>query len=200
MLDAARGGDARALDRLFALHRGRLVAWLAVSTRTSLALRASHEDLAHEVLLEATRQLARFEERGPSSFYSWLIGIARFKLAEASRAARAAKRACVEPLERDPTGYETSPTQAAVRSDRAHSVRTALGLLAPLHADVLRLRYLEGRSTAETARALHKSEVAVKALVTRAFAELAAHLRANFEESAPPRAGEAPSVGTETPR
>jgi RNA polymerase sigma-70 factor (ECF subfamily) len=186
MIARALDGDRAALDALFARHRGRLLAWLGLALPAQLARRVPAEDLVQETLLEASRKLDHFEPRGPSSFYAWLVGIARHKLSEAQRAESAEKRSGAAPLERDPTGTATSPTQAAVRADRAEHVRAAIARLPAPQAEALQLRYLEGLSTAEVARRLERSEMAVKALVTRAFAELTAQLGPQMADSAPP--------------
>lgn len=199
LIAGALGGDRAALELLFARHRGRLVAWLGMVVPPALARRVGAEDIAQETLLEAARKLAHFEARGSSSFYAWLVGIARFKLADARRAERADKRAEPAELTRDPTGVATSPTQAAQRADRAQLVRRALAELPPAQAEALRLRYLEGLSTAEVARATGKSEVAVKSLVSRAFAELAGRVPASLLDSAPPRTA-GPPLGPAEPK
>lgn len=176
LLREARAGDRAALDGLFARHRGRLLAFLNVHMRPVLARRIQAEDVLQETLLEAARKLDGFELREPSSFYRWLIGIARFKVSEAERAAGARKRALETPLEDDPLQEQTSPSGRAVRAEHAALLRSALDALGGDQAVAIRLRYLEGCSTAETAEALGRSEAAVKALLMRGFATLAARM------------------------
>lgn len=142
----------------------------------ALARRVAPEDILQETLLEATRKLGSFEARGRSSFYAWLVAIARFKIAEAERALLAQKRAREEPLVRDPAQSGTSPSLSAMRVEHAELLRAAIADLPEAQAQAIRLRYLEGLSLAEAAERMERSESAVKALVTRAFAVLAKSL------------------------
>ena len=165
-----------AIETLLESHRGRLLAFLRLSMSQALARRVAPEDILQETLLEATRKLDRFELRDASSFYAWLVAIARFKLAEAERALRAHKRAREEPLELDPAQSGTSPSAGAMRAERDGRLRAALDELPSAQSEALRLRYLEGVSLAEAAARMQRSEAALKALVTRAFATLASRL------------------------
>jgi RNA polymerase sigma-70 factor (ECF subfamily) len=176
LLGAAREGDMSAIEALFSRHRGRLLAFLQLAMSPMLARRVSHEDILQETLLEASRKLGAFEPRGPSSFYAWLVAIARFKIAEAERAMQAHKRAREEPLVADPAQSGTSPSMGAMRVERAEHLRAALARLPDAQAEALSLRYLEGLSLAEAAQRMQRSESALKALVTRAFAVLAERL------------------------
>jgi len=176
LIAAARGGDRRALDELFARHRGRLVALATCRMEARLAASVSADDIAQETCLEAARKIETFEPRGPESFYRWLAGIARFKISEAARAQRAMKRAAPTPLDAEPAGDGTSPSGRAIRAENAARLRAALGAIPDDQAEAVRLRWLEGRSVAEAAGLLGKSEPAVKALVARGLASLAARI------------------------
>ncbi len=179
LLDGARAGDRAALEALYLRHRGRLLAFLRLAMSPALARRVGPEDILQETLLESTRKLSSFEPRGPSSFYAWLVAIARFKIAEAERALQAHKRAREEPLERDPVQSATSPSMGAMRVEAGERLRAALEELPAAQAEAIRLRYLEGLSLAEAAARMQRSEAALKALVTRAFAALGERLGAD---------------------
>ncbi len=176
LLEEARGGDKSAREALFGRHRGRLSTFLRVTMSAALARRVPPEDILQETLLEAARKLDGFEHQGTGSFYRWLVGIARFKASEAQRAQGARKRALETPLEEDPLHDRTGVSSVAARAERADLLREALERLPAAQGAAIRLRYLEGRSTRETAEALEKTEAAVKMLVSRAFATLATHL------------------------
>lgn len=175
-LQLALSGSRPAIDELFRRHRGRLLAFFSASTSTALARRVPPEDLVQETLLTAARRLHEFRPEGEHSFYAWLVGIARHKLSEAQRSEFAEKRARVASLDHDPSGRATSPSFAALRADQTERIRMAIASLPDAQATALRLRYLEGCTTAQVATAMGKSEAAIKALVVRAFAELAERL------------------------
>lgn len=176
LVELARDGDRDALAGLYSRHSGRLLAFIRAQMPVSVSRRLAPEDLLQETLLEAARKLDAFTPQGPASFYRWLVGIARFKIAEALRAGRAKKRAMVGALEIDPAASQTSPSGGAARAERAVHIQDALAALPERQAQAVRLRYLEGLSLAETAQSLDCSEGAVKALVARGLADLAERL------------------------
>ncbi len=173
LLQQAREGDRDAQDALFARHRRRLVAFVRARSPAELVRSLSPEDIVQETHLEAVRKLDTFEDRGPASFYCWLVAIARFKLAEAVRARQALKRSRETALPEDAPSTDTSPSGGAEKAERAARLRDALADLPGDQGEALRLRYLEGLSVAETAGRLGKSEGAVKMLVSRGLAILA---------------------------
>ena len=173
LLREAQGGNRGSLDALYARHRGRLLGFVRSRMSPGLLGTVSPEDVLQETLLESARKLDSFEDRGPASFYRWLVEIARFKILEADRARKTRKRSAVEPMEAEPTSRDTSPSGRAVKRERADLLRDALASLPGEQGEALRLRYLEGLTVAETAARLAKSDAAVKALVSRGLAAMA---------------------------
>lgn len=194
LVRASQEGDRDALDALYRLHQGRVLAMIRVTLGADLAARIPPEDVLQETLLESARKIGAFEDRGPGSFYRWLVSIARFKVAEARRAQRAQKRAAGVPLD-GPAGAgevalaQTSPSGRVVRAEAAERVAAAIEALPDRQRDAVRLRYLEGRSLADAAAEMACTEAAVKALVARSLLALGASLRGDAPDSAiPPRA------------
>jgi len=179
LLRAAQLGDGRALDDLYARHAGRLLGFIRVAMTGDVARRVAAEDILQETLLESARKLDDFEPRGPSSFYRWLVEIARYKLAEARRAGRALKRANERPLPVDEIGLPgvtSTPSRHAVAREQVEQLAAGLEQIGGRRAEAIRLRYLEGLSVAETAAAMDSSESAVKSLVARGLGDLADQL------------------------
>lgn len=176
LVERARDGDRDALADLYQRHSGRLLACIRAQMPLALQRRVAPEDLLQETLLEGARKLGDFAPQGPSSFYRWLVGIARYKISEALRSARARKRALEEPLAVDLAASQTSPSLGAARAEGAARLGAALDALPERQGLAVRLRYLEGCSLAETAERLACSEAAVKALVARGLADLAGRL------------------------
>ena len=170
---AARDGDRYALAELYDRHQGRLLGFVRSRIDPALARRVAPEDLVQETLLEATRKIAEFDPVAGPAFYRWLVEIARFKLREAARAQQAGKRAAERPMEESVRAVQTSPSGRAMRGERALQLHEALATLPERQAEAVRLRYLEGRSVAETAEILESTEAAVKSLVSRGMQELA---------------------------
>jgi len=177
LLGRARAGDEPALDALLSRHQGRLLSWLRASAGAGSTARTAPDDVLQDTLLEAARKLDAFEDRGPASFYRWLVGIARLKLAEARRYERAARRAPghgeLQELDSALPGDVSSPSRHAQRAERGAALAAALAGLPERQGEAVRLRYLEGLSLEETAARLETSAAAVKALVSRGMAALA---------------------------
>ena len=173
LLQASRDGDREALESLYARHQGRLLQFIRARMPAALTNRIAPEDVLQETLLESARKIASFEPQGPSSFYRWLVGIARYKISEAGRAQQAKKRAAERPLEHSVPGAVTSPSGRAIRAEGSLRIEEALAALPERQAEAVRLRYLEGLSVAETAARLECSEPAVKSLVSRGLMGLA---------------------------
>lgn len=175
LLADARAGSREAFNALYARHRGRLLAFVAARMGPGLAGFVAPEDIVQETHLESARKIDSFAPEGTSSFYRWLVTIARFKLREADRARRAKKRAHA-PLAAEPAAAQTSPSGQLMRGERTGRLVDALAELPEVQAEAVRLRYLEGLTIAETAERLAKSPAAVKALVSRGLGALAARL------------------------
>ena len=176
LIEEARAGVVPSRETLYARHLGRLRAFVASSMSARSRRIATADDVVQEVYLESIRKLDDFEYRGPTSFYRWLVSIAEFKMREIHRAAGAAKRAPAEPLEPEPGSKEPTPSDRAARNERLDRLVSALDAMEGDRARAVRMRYLEGRTISETAKALEKSEAAVKALVSRGLADLSARL------------------------
>ena len=178
LLRAVRLGDRAALDALYARHSGRLLGFIRSRMTPELARHVAPEDILQETLIESARKIDGFEPRGPSSFYAWLVEIARYKMAEARRAGRADKRAKQAPLEgaTQALGISSTPSRHAVASEGAERLAAALERINPERAEAVRLRYLEGLSVAEAAGRLGCSETALKSRVARGLAELSDHV------------------------
>jgi RNA polymerase sigma factor (sigma-70 family) len=85
LLGRLREGDRSAGERLFAMHRKRLL--FALRARLPRAARPllDHEELVQESLFAALRSVGRFEWRGQGAFLAWLVQIALHKLQDEER-------------------------------------------------------------------------------------------------------------------
>jgi RNA polymerase sigma-70 factor (ECF subfamily) len=173
---AARAGDTSALRNLYGRHQGRLLNFVASAMEPALRAKVTPEDVLQDTLLESARGIDRYDPEKGSSFYSWLVGIAKHKISESRRAQGARKRAMVGSLDgskkADVVSEQTSPSGGAVRNERRGRLLDALADLPERQGEAIRLRYLEGLSVAETGQRLDASESAIKSLVSRGMAEL----------------------------
>jgi RNA polymerase sigma-70 factor (ECF subfamily) len=168
VLAAARRGDARALDELFASLAPIVAGYLRLQGG------AEPDDLTSDVFLGAFRNLGTFQG-DEAAFRSWLFTIAHRRLLDERRRRR--RRPPPEPL--DGTAGHVAPddveaTVAAAASEAR--VRALCDDLAPDQRDVLLLRLLGGLTVDEVATTLGKSSGAVKALQRRGYASIARRL------------------------
>jgi RNA polymerase sigma-70 factor (ECF subfamily) len=124
-------------------------------------LRDRADEVVQDAWLTAVRRVRTFDpEAGP--FSAWLRGIAANLLRNAFRRQR--RRGRTEVL-----GPEIARTDGTLEQRlRAESVARALGDLPARYEDVLRAKYLDGRSMAEIAAARGETVKAVESLLSRA--------------------------------
>jgi RNA polymerase sigma-70 factor (ECF subfamily) len=126
------------------------------------------EDLTAETFHAAFQ---KFEHYNPqrSAPTTWLIGIARHKLADHWRRAR--PHIPLETAETLPARQPSTEERAARRLQMAQ-VSAALQEISPERAEALALHFFGGLSVDETAQAMGKHSEAVKKLLQRGLADL----------------------------
>jgi len=125
------------------------------------------QDLTAQTFLAAFENIASY--RGQGKFISWLMTIARNKVADQFRA-----KHVTLPLEAatQVAAPGPSPYQLTAARLRLEQVARVIPTLTPDRAEALTLRLFSGLSTGEAAQVMGKSEAAVKMLVHRAVCDL----------------------------
>ncbi len=162
LVDAARADPARFLE-LYDRHFHRVYAY--VSRR--VASRADVEDVTSEVFHRALANLATFEWRG-APFAAWLFRIAANAIADRRR--QAAREADDPPSDSEGQNPDL---------ERRVLLYELVGRLTGDQRRVIEMRFGEDRSILEVARALGRSEGAVKQLQRRAIERLRASLESS---------------------
>ena len=185
LLGKAAQGDAAAVDRLFARHRGRLRQMVAVRMDGRLSARIDPSDVVQEALATASRQLSEYLRAPPLPFYLWLRRIAWNRLVDLYR--RHVVRASRSVAREEPLGLSNDsafqladqllatglePVHKLIQQELRARVRATLAKLGQLDQEILVLRHLELLSTRECAAALEISEAAAKKRYVRALARL----------------------------
>lgn len=147
LLDAARRGDARAVERLLSLYERPLY----VLCRGMLGHAEDAEDAAQETFLRALRGLASY--RGEASLRTWLFRIGVNVCLERKRSRRPLQS--VEELAPDVLSSPHSLEAHTV--ERLHAL-VALQALHPRQRAILLLKEVEGWTAAEIGRALRCTE------------------------------------------
>ncbi|MBI3911403.1 MAG: sigma-70 family RNA polymerase sigma factor [Armatimonadetes bacterium] len=190
-----------AWDRLQRLTLDRVYAYVCVHCRR----REEAEDVTAEVFATAVASIDGF--RGEATVSTWLIGIARRKLLDATRR----RRRRPEVLEADLWGPAADDRPSALAAGRAMAdspeaelerqetiacIRRLVLQLPEAQREALWLRCVDQLSLAEIARFLCRSENAVKALLHRAKSTVLERLAAeDASPNAPGLAPEAANVG-----
>lgn len=167
LIEAARGGDRRALERLLEKHQGAVY-------RFGMKMCGEPEDakdVLQETLFAAVRTLPEF--RGASSVSTWLYTIARSFCLKKRRTSKFAPER-IESLEAQAEastqvadGRRTPEEDAAARQTR-QVLDAAIASLDPMYREVLVLRDVEGLPAAEVADILGLTVEAVKSRLHRA--------------------------------
>ena len=159
LIQRARSGDARAFERLYREHVGKVYGLCLRMTRDP----ALAEDCAQETFVNAWRALDRFEIR--SSFSTWLHRIA-VNVALGKRRKISPVVASSADLELEEDAVETEWTLETPLE--VQEIETAIGELPEGARDVLVLYAIYGYSHAEAAEMLGLAEGTCKAQLHRA--------------------------------
>ena len=163
-----------ALSEVMERRRPELLAFIERRLGPALRGKVEPQDIAQEVAIRALRATPPAGDP-----FGWLCHLAEQCIIDGHRHFSAGKRAADrERAGNAPAGEGadlvaliaasmTTPSQAAVRSERQQQLDDALATLPDDQREVLRLRYGEGLATAEIAARLNKSDVAVRVLLTR---------------------------------
>ena len=155
--------DIEAFAELYRRHLTRVYRYLVAHVGNT----RDAEDLTSQTFLAALEGIGSF--RGSGSFAAWILGIASRKRLMFYRGSKPEV-----PLE-DAIHYpspELPTDRAAAQRLQLESISHALRKLSPDRAEALILTYFGGLSQAEAGRVLHKSEAAVKMLISRGLQDL----------------------------
>ena len=179
--------DTGALGEYLALRRPQLLAYIEHQLGTALRRKLEPEDVYQELSVEAVRSLPMVElgDRDP---FSWLCQIAERRIIDAHRRFFGAQKrdAGREVPLGTPAGDDTqhaaiidllvasmtTASKAFSRNLREVRLMEALATLPQEHREALRLRYLEGLPSKESAERLGKSDGAVRVMLTRSLDKL----------------------------
>ena len=159
----AASGDRRAFAALYDRHVDAVYRYAYFRLRVD----AEAEDVTSEVFHRALVAMPRFEPRRP--FLAFLYTIARNVITDRMRRER--PQASFEDALAHPS-EAPGPEELASAGDEVRRLRAAVAQLTTLQQEVIVLRYLEGRSTKETAVVIGKSESTIRGIQMRALAAL----------------------------
>ncbi len=195
-------GDAEALGPLLDGYRDRLRRMVALRLDPRLHGRVDASDVIQEGYLDAARRLPEYlAEPGRMPFYLWLrflvgqrvIEAHRRHLAEGRNAGRevslyrgAMPEVSTAALAAQLLGKLTTPSDAAIRTERRVRLQEAQNVMDPIDREVLVLRHYEQLSNGEVGRVLGIDKSAASKRHIRALLRLREHLADLGEPGAEP--------------
>ena len=187
LVEAARGGDRRALEKLLERHQGAVY-------RFGMKMCGEPEDakdVLQETLFAAARTLPDF--RGASSVSTWLYTIARSFCLKKRRTSKFAPER-IESLEAQGEASTQvpdlgrSPEEDAAARQMKRVLDEAIASLEPMYREVLLLRDVEGLPAAEVAEVLGLTVEAVKSRLHRARVAVREQVAPALSPPPPPEA------------
>ncbi|MBK0870772.1 sigma-70 family RNA polymerase sigma factor [Saccharopolyspora sp. HNM0986] len=175
LVRAVQRGDTEAFGTLYAWHYDDVRCYL----QRLLGDRDVAEDFASETFVRALASIDRFGYAG-SGFPAWLTTIARNVAVDFLRSRRS-REVCLDPLPEPPESGGAE--REAIYSLGAAHVRSGVERLPANQRECVRLRFLQGRTVAETAETLGRSPAAIRQLQRRAIRGLANLLDAEWLRS-----------------
>ncbi|HEY3003962.1 MAG TPA: sigma-70 family RNA polymerase sigma factor [Kribbellaceae bacterium] len=167
LVDRAQAGDSDAFGLLYDEYS--LAVYRYVYARVGSAALA--EDLTSETFVRALRALGSFRWQG-RDFGAWLVTIARNLITDHFKSGRVRLESPTDEIETHDSETQ-GPEVDVLTQATAEVLRRCVAELPDEQRDCLTMRFFAGMSIAETARALDKSEGAVKQLQLRAVRQLA---------------------------
>ena len=179
----AKGGDAAALNELFARYHRLMIEIARRKLGTRLRLKEEPDDLAQTTFREATRDFGNYQYRGEGSLVRWLVQILQNKIRDRAEFYGATKRdlsrerAMEAPPSKDlesmptlePESRDLSVTMQVQRDENYEHLRRALDELTPEHRQAIALVFFQGLQLRDAGQAMGgRSEDAVRMMLRRA--------------------------------
>jgi len=160
----AQQRDPAALTQLYEENFDKICRYIVLK----IGDRTEAEDMTQQVFLNALKSISSFRWKG-MPFSAWLFRIAHNQIVDYFR--KKSKRATV-PLDESLAAGDSDPGQVAERKVEIEQLALATKGLTKAQQEVVSLRFAGQLSVAEVARAMGRSEGAVKALQHSAIVSL----------------------------
>jgi RNA polymerase sigma factor (sigma-70 family) len=176
LLERARGGDAEALDRLFARHVKPLRRWISGRLPRWARDMADTDDLVQDTLLQTFKRIESFEPRRVGALQAYLRQAVLNRVRDELR--RKGRRPDSTDLEGVDVAGDDSPIEEAIGREAVENYERALQRLKPEEREAIIARVELGYSYDELAEALGKpSKDAARKTAERALVRLAQEMK-----------------------
>jgi RNA polymerase sigma-70 factor (ECF subfamily) len=171
----AQSGDAEAYRGIVLRYEDRLREYVTPRLGRHLQARVDVEDVLQETFLSVFQLIDRFEWRGESAFWAWLLRICENRIGRQARRELSKRRDPTKELAvrgDEPEIAGVSPSRLARRNERFERLKLALEALRPDYQKAILLAYLQKLPTKEIARRLGRSPNATSMLLLRAYRQM----------------------------
>ncbi len=197
LLQAARNGEASAVNELLEQHRDSLRRMVQARLDRAVSRRVDASDVVQDVLLEAHGRLNDFIQNGSMPFHLWLRHLAKDRMIDVHRRHHAHRRS----VDREQTAQnqadvssafdlfaqisarELTPAAASIRKEIEARFLNALEQLDDIDREILLMRHCEQLSNSEVAELLGLSQPAAGMRYLRALRRLRAVLGLDADQS-----------------
>ncbi len=184
---AARRGDPRAVDSLFARNLPPLVAFIRSRAGKAVAARESAVDIAQSVFREVLEDVDKIELKGEAAFKNWLFMQATRKVLDRAKFLQRERRNVAREVELPEAGpaadamlacYASiaTPSQHAAAREELARFEAAVQQLSEAQRDAVTMSRLMNLSYPQIAEQMGMTESAVRGLVARGLAALSSQL------------------------
>jgi RNA polymerase sigma factor (sigma-70 family) len=176
LLDRAKAGDEAAMDELIARYLPRLRRWASGRLPRWARSATDTHDLVQDTLLNAFRQIGRFEPRREGAFLAYLRQAMMNRIRDQLR--RTGVRPVMEVFDETAHRPEASPFEEAAKLEKLERYETALARLSEADQEAIIGRVEMGCTYEELASNLGKpSADAARMAVTRALVRFAEEMK-----------------------
>lgn len=157
-------GDATAFEILLHRYGTRLLLFLRRNGGRALGPDSDEEDLLQIVIQRSWQLLPDFQDRGPGSFYAWVLALARSTISDRLKYLDAKGRGKVCHIEssvlakRTPIDSQTTATHLLIRSEEVTRLHSAINSLPPDERQVIESHLLNGLTLQQIATATGMSK------------------------------------------
>ena len=185
LLARSTSGDGDAMDELLRRHLPGLRAFVRLRLGKVIRSRETSGDIVQSVARDVLENADRFRFGGESGFRQWLFKTAQRKISNKAAYWKAQKRD-VRRLADDDSAlldeYRSfcTPSRDVEAREGIEAIERAFDSLSDEHREVILLARIVGLTRAQIGEQMGRSEIAVRALLSRALAQFTAKL-ANVE-------------------
>lgn len=181
LLNDARNGSPDALGSCLEFYRPYLTRLAEGTISSELRPKLSASDVVQGTLAQACRRFDQFQGNTTDDLRAWLLAIFRNHLTDGLRRYRyAGKRSIAREAAPDvllPSGPRNDPGENAELEELAGMLMAGIERLSADAKQVVRLRYIEGKSFTKIAEQLNLSRDGARRLWLAALDELTVHLQ-----------------------